>query len=46
MAYSSGKLTGLWGVLATRPDFAELDLFLGQHILLTLGQHFNQTILS
>ncbi len=23
-----------------RPDFAELDVFLGQHILLTLGQHF------
>ncbi len=25
----------------TRPDFAELDVFLGQHILLTLEQHFN-----
>ncbi len=24
-----------------RPDFTELDVFLGQHILLTLGQHFN-----
>ncbi len=24
-----------------RPDFAELDVFLGQHILLTLEQHFN-----
>ncbi len=23
-----------------RPDFAELDVFLGQHILLTLKQHF------
>ncbi len=22
-------------------DFAELDVFLGQHILLTLEQHFN-----
>ncbi len=26
-----------------RPDFAELDVFLGQHILLTLG-HFNPKI--
>ncbi len=25
-----------------RPDFAELDVFLGQHILLSLEQHFNQ----
>ncbi len=24
-----------------RPDFAELDVFLVQHILLTLEQHFN-----
>ncbi len=24
-----------------RPDFAELDVFLGQHVLLTLEQHFN-----
>ncbi len=24
----------------SRPDFAELDVFLGQHILLTL-EHFN-----
>ncbi len=24
-----------------RPDFAELDAFLGQHILFTLEQHFN-----
>ncbi len=23
------------------PDFAELDVFLGQHMLLTLEQHFN-----
>ncbi len=27
-----------------RPDFTELDVFLGQHILLTLGQHFNSKI--
>ncbi len=27
-----------------RPDFAELDVFLGQHILLTLEQHFNPKI--
>ncbi len=27
-----------------RPDFAELDVFLGQHILLTLEQHFNPNI--
>ncbi len=26
------------------PDFAELDVFLGQHILLTLEQHFNPKI--
>ncbi len=25
-----------------RPDFAELDVFLGQHII--LEQHFNQNI--
>ncbi len=25
----------------SRPDFAALDVFLGQHILLTLEQHFN-----
>ncbi len=24
-----------------QPNFAELDVFLGQHILLTLKQHFN-----
>ncbi len=29
---------------AARPDFAELDVFLGQHILLTLEQHFNSKI--
>ncbi len=29
-----------------RPDFAELDVFLGQHILLTLEQHFNPKIES
>ncbi len=28
-------------VCVARPDFAELDVFLGQHILLTLEQHFN-----
>ncbi len=28
-------------VSAARPDFAELYVFLGQHILLTLEQHFN-----
>ncbi len=28
-----------------RPDFAELDVFLGQHILLTLEQHFNPKML-
>ncbi len=27
--------------ILARPDFAELDVFLGQHILLTLEQHFN-----
>ncbi len=27
-----------------RPDFAELDVFPGQHILLTLEQHFNPKI--
>ncbi len=32
------------GVTAARPDFAELDVFLGQHILLTLEQHFNPKI--
>ncbi len=26
------------------PDIAELDVFLGQHILLTLEQHFNPKI--
>ncbi len=29
---------------AARPGFAELDVFLGQHILLTLEQHFNPKI--
>ncbi len=29
-----------------RPDFAELDVFLIQHILLTLEQHFNPKKLS
>ncbi len=33
-------------VLVARPDFADLDVFLGQHILLTLEQHFNPKILS
>ncbi len=28
-----------------RPDFAKLDVFLGQHIFLTLEQHFNPNIL-
>ncbi len=28
------------------PDFAELDEFLGQHILLTLEEHFNSKIES
>ncbi len=28
-------------VVLARPDFTELDVFLGQHILLTLEQHFN-----
>ncbi len=27
--------------MVAHPDFAELDVFLGQHILLTLEQHFN-----
>ncbi len=27
-----------------RPDFAEIEVFLGQHILLTLKQHFNKKI--
>ncbi len=31
-------------VTDARPDFAELDVFLGQHILLTLEQHFNSKI--
>ncbi len=31
-------------LLQARPDFAELDVFLGKHILLTLEQHFNPTI--
>ncbi len=31
-----------WSVIhEALPDFAELDVFLGQHILLTLEQHFN-----
>ncbi len=30
----------LW-VESAHPDFAELDVFLGQHILLTLQQYFN-----
>ncbi len=30
--------------LEARPDFAELDVFFGQNILLTLEQHFNQKI--
>ncbi len=30
--------------LMARPDIAELDVFLGQHILLTLEQHFNPKI--
>ncbi len=29
---------------SARPDIAELDVFLGQHILLTLEQHFNPKI--
>ncbi len=29
------------GSCDARPDFAELDVFLGQHILLTLEQPFN-----
>ncbi len=33
-------------VLTPCPDFSELDVFLGQHILLTLEQHFNPKILS
>ncbi len=33
---------GSWHILyIARPDFAELDVFLGQQILLTLEQHFN-----
>ncbi len=27
--------------MEARPDFTKLDVFLGQHILLTLEQHFN-----
>ncbi len=30
--------------LLARPDFAELDVFLSQHIFLTLEQHFNPKI--
>ncbi len=33
-------------VYIARPDFAEVDVFLGQHILLTLEQHCNPKILS
>ncbi len=29
---------------SARPDIAELDVFLGQHNLLTLEQHFNPKI--
>ncbi len=32
------------GVRQARPNIAELDVFLGQHILLTLEQHFNPKI--
>ncbi len=31
-------------IYVARPDFAELDVFLGQHILLTLEQHLNPKI--
>ncbi len=31
-------------MIDARPDIAELDVFLGQHILLTLEQHFNPKI--
>ncbi len=30
-----------WHQCVARPDFAELEVFLGQHILLTLEQHLN-----
>ncbi len=32
-------MEGLWR--EANPDFAELDVFLSQHILLILEQHFN-----
>ncbi len=46
---SSAVLQWLFGVIkvlysTARPDIAELDVFLGQHILLTLEQHFNPKI--
>ncbi len=44
----TAKSTKSWfsdhGVTVALPDFAELDVFLGQHILLTLEQHFNPKI--
>ncbi len=40
MGVRFGRLT----VTEARPDIAELHVFLGQHILLTLEQHFNPKI--
>ncbi len=34
-------MTEALGKHTARPDFAELDVFLGQHMSLTLEQHFN-----
>ncbi len=34
------------GDIDALPDFIELDVFLGQHILLTLEQHFSPNISS
>ncbi len=35
------RVTLSWHKGNARPDFAELDVFLGQHIFMTLEQHFN-----
>ncbi len=35
-------LSSFLSLADARPDFAELDVFLDQHILLSLEQHFNQ----
>ncbi len=45
-AQYTGLLHGARRARKARPDSAELDVFLGQHILFTLEQHFNSNILS